>query len=381
MPNPYDWLTKSLKIIEQADWYRQVQVTESQQAPYLNIEQQPLINFGSNDYLGLAQDKRLKRAAQEAIENYGTGSTGSRLVTGHRQIHRDLEEKLAKFKGSQDSLVFSSGYLANLGTIASLVNSRDLVLSDQYNHSSLKNGAKLSLAKVLEYPHSDCSSLRAILNDQRDKYRRCLIVSDGVFSMDGDLCNLPQLIDLSAEFDSMLLIDDAHATGVVGKKGAGTMEYWGMQQVEFIQVGTLSKALGGLGGYVCGSRELIDYLRNRAATWIYTTGLSPADTAAALEALKILETEPSLLLTLQQNVAYLQEKLNIKKYSPIFPIVVQNPSQAIELAKKLKENGIYVPAIRPPTVPTSRLRVSLMASHQFEHIDKLHEVLTQAKIF
>jgi 8-amino-7-oxononanoate synthase len=377
MAKAYSWLEKSLETIEKAGWYRTVKTIGNIEPPFIELEGLNVINFASNDYLGLAADSRLKVAAIKAIEQYGTGATGSRLLTGHRQLHRNLEKSIAQLKGSQDALVFSSGYLANLGTIAALVNNRDLILSDQYNHSSLKNGAKLSQASLQEYPHNDYQTLEKLLKEQRALYRRCLIISDGVFSMDGDLGNLPQLITLAQNFDTMLLIDDAHASGVLGQTGAGSLEHWGISSGEIIQTGTFSKALGSLGGYVAGSTILIDYLRNRAASWIYTTGLSPADTAAALEALVILKTQPQLLQKIQANINYFAELLGTRAQSAIFPILLKDPQQASQLANNLLKNGIFAPAIRPPTVPTSRLRISLMAKHNKEHLDYLYEFLSR----
>jgi len=377
MAKAYSWLEKSLETIEKAGWYRTVKTIGNIEPPFIELEGLNVINFASNDYLGLAADSRLKVAAIKAIEQYGTGATGSRLLTGHRQLHRNLEKSIAQLKGSQDALVFSSGYLANLGTIAALVNNRDLILSDQYNHSSLKNGAKLSQATLQEYPHNDYQTLEKLLKEQRALYRRCLIISDGVFSMDGDLGNLPQLITLAQNFDTMLLIDDAHASGVLGQTGAGSLEHWGISSGEIIQTGTFSKALGSLGGYVAGSTILIDYLRNRAASWIYTTGLSPADTAAALEALVILKTQPQFVQKIQANINYFAELLGTRAQSAIFPILLKDPQQASQLANNLLKNGIFAPAIRPPTVPTSRLRISLMAKHNKEHLDYLYEFLSR----
>ncbi len=381
MSSPYQWLEKSLETIHQASWYRSVQIVETDGGPLVTLQGRSLINFASNDYLGLAGDERLKAAAIAAIRECGTGSTGSRLISGHRKLHQDLEMAIANLKGTQDALVFSSGYLANLGSISALVGSKDLILGDKYNHSSLKNGARLSGATVLDYLHNDWPSLKTSLELKRSLYRRCLILSESVFSMDGDICPLPELVDLAEEFDCMLLIDEAHATGVIGKTGAGSLEHWGYRGRDIIQVGTLSKALGSLGGYVAGSHSLIDYLKNRAATWIYTTGLSPADTAAALEAIKILQDEPQRLDDLWQNVAYLKAglaQLKIKLLpgdSPIFPLVVPDAATALKLAQHLRDGGIFAPAIRPPTVPTSRLRISLMATHQRVHLDRLCEVL------
>ncbi len=343
------------------------------------MEGRSLINFASNDYLGLAGDERLIAAAVEATKKFGTGSTGSRLLSGHRQLHRDLEVAIASLKQTEDALIFSSGYLANLGTIAALVGGRDLIIGDEYNHSSLKNGAKLSGAKFLNYNHLNLEDLQAKLDRYRQQHRRCLIITDSVFSMDGDLCQLPELLALAEAFDCMLLVDEAHATGVMGKTGAGCVEHFHCSGKQLIQVGTLSKALGSLGGYVAGSATLIDFLRNRAPTWIYTTGLSPADTAAALAAIKIVREEPQRRLQLWQNVNLLKQQLShinlLPSESPIICLGLETPAKALTLAKKLKAAGIFAPAIRPPTVPISRIRISVMATHQADLINKLVEVL------
>ncbi|MEH2276135.1 MAG: 8-amino-7-oxononanoate synthase [Nostoc sp.] len=381
--DPYAWLEHSLATIHRADWYRSVQTIHGRPSATVILAGQKVINFASNDYLGLTGDERLMAAATAAIAEFGTGSTGSRLLSGHRELHRDLEEAIAFTKQTEDALVFSSGYLANLGTITALVGKRDLILSDQYNHSSLKNGAILSGAAVVEYPHCDLAVLKIQLNLQRQNYRRCLILTDTVFSMDGDLCPLPALLDLADEFSCMLLVDEAHATGVLGKTGAGCVEHFGCTGKQLIQVGTLSKALGSLGGYVAGSSALIDFLQNRAPTWIYTTGLSPADTAAALAAIKIVQQEPQRRARLWQNVHYLKNLLqqqlpNLKllpSESPILCFQLPSATDALKAGKQLRDAGIFAPAIRPPTVPTSRIRISLMATHEAAHINKLVAVL------
>jgi len=379
--NAYDWIDKSLATIHRANWYRSVQTIQGRGGAVVELDGQKLINFASNDYLGLAGDERLIQAAIAATKEYGTGSTGSRLLSGHREIHRELEKAIAAFKQTEDALVFSSGYLANLGAIAALVNHRDLIFSDQYNHSSLKNGSQLSGAKVINFAHCNLEELQNLLNQHRAQYRRCLIISDSVFSMDGDLCQLPGLINLAANFECMLLVDEAHATGVLGETGAGCVEHFGCTGEEIIQVGTLSKALGSLGGYVAGSAQLIDFLRNRAPTWIYTTGLSPGDTAAALAAIEIVKTEPQRRKKLWENVKLLQKglaELNIlPSESPIICLGLDNAKKALIIAKKLKEKGIFAPAIRPPTVPSSRLRFSVMATHSPEQIEQLVKVIQQ----
>ncbi|EFA72219.1 8-amino-7-oxononanoate synthase [Raphidiopsis brookii D9] len=305
--NPYNWIEESLNTIHRADWYRSVQTINSPPGAVVILSGQKMINFASNDYLGLAADDNLKMSAIEAIRQFGTGSTGSRLLTGDRQLHRELEQAIASTKQTEDAVVFSSGYLANVGTITALVGKRDIIFSDQYNHSSLKSGGILSGGTVIEYPHCDMIVLEKKLKEERQKYRRCLIVTDSVFSMDGDLCPLPNLLDLAEEFNSMLLIDEAHATGVMGKSGAGCVEHFNCTGRELIQIGTLSKALGSLGGYATGSSALIDFLRNRAPSWIYSTALSPADTAAALAGINVVQKEPERRKRLWENVNYLQK--------------------------------------------------------------------------
>ncbi len=379
MTNSYTWLNKSLATIHRANWYREVKAIAGRPGAVVELLNKPVINFASNDYLGLAGDCRLVEAAVDAIQTYGTGSTGSRLLSGHRQLHRELEIAIAACKQTEDALVFSSGYLANLGTVSALVGSRDLILSDQYNHSSLKQGAILSGATIIDYQHNNITDLRQKLETHRSLYRRCLITTDSVFSMDGDLCPLPQLLAIAEEFECMLLVDEAHATGVMGKTGAGCVEHFNCTGRELVQIGTLSKALGSLGGYVAGSAVLIDFLRNRAASWIYTTALSPADTAAATTAIKIIQQETTRREQLWDNINYLKQQLSgldlLPSESPILCLQLQTPTAALNKAQKLLDAGIFAPAIRPPTVPTSRIRISLMAIHERSHLDLLAEQL------
>jgi 8-amino-7-oxononanoate synthase len=380
--DPYAWMEQALETIHRADWYRSVKPIAGRPGAVVTLEGQQVINFASNDYLGLAGDDRLIQAAITATQEYGTGSTGSRLISGHRELHRELERAISNLKQTEAALVFSSGYLANLGTVSALVGKRDLILADQYNHSSLKNGAILSGATILEYSHCDIEQVRQLL-EQRDRYRRCLILTESVFSMDGDFCPLPELLNLAEQFDCMLLVDEAHATGVLGNSGAGCVEHFGCTGRSLIQVGTLSKALGSLGGYVAGSATLIDFLRNRAPSWIYTTGLSPADTAAALAAVAIVQQEPHRRAQLWRNIDYLKHLLaqelpalqfpiphppSPTPHTPILCLQLSTPATAIAIAKSLQQAGIFVPAVRPPTVPTSRLRLTLMATHELAHL-------------
>ncbi len=372
MLNEYSWLEKSLKTIHRANWYRSVKEISGLPGAVIELEGRSIINFASNDYLGLAADPRLINAAIAATKNYGTGSTGSRLLSGHRKLHRKLEKAIASLKQTEDALVFSSGYLANLGTISAVVGQKDLILGDQYNHSSLKNGAKLSQARAIDYLHCNMADLAQKLQQHRANYRRCLITTDSVFSMDGDLAPLPELLSLATKYKAMVLVDEAHATGVMGATGAGCVEYFNCNHQELIQIGTLSKALASLGGYVAGKANLIDFLRNRSATWIYTTGLSPADTAAALAAIAIIKDEPSRREQLWHNVAYLKQQLSsenlLPSESPIMCLMFDSPATALNRSQQLQEAGIFAPAIRPPTVPISRIRLSVMATHELQHL-------------
>jgi len=358
------------------------------------VQGKPLVNFASNDYLGLASHPVLIQAAMDATEKYGTGSTGSRLLSGHRSLHRELEGAIAALKQTEATLVFSSGYLANIGTIAALVGTPDLILSDEYNHSSLINGARMSGTTEMDYRHGDMDHLEKLLATERPNHRRCLILTDSVFSMDGDLCPLPDILTLANRHNAMVLVDEAHGTGVLGARGSGGVEHLGCTGQPLIQMGTLSKALGSLGGYVAGSATLVDFLRNRAPGWIYTTGLSPADTAAALAAVQLIQQEPERRQRLWDNVRYLTRCLDecfsdshpdhpIRRLPSESPIIcLQFPSAAavIDAGQALQRQGLWVAAVRPPTVPTSRLRITVMATHKQQHLDQLVEALRRSYI-
>jgi 8-amino-7-oxononanoate synthase len=384
MAKPYDWIDHALQVVHQANWYRSPVAISSRADAVVKIGGRNTLMFASNNYLGLAGDPRLIEAAIAATQTYGTGATGSRLVSGHLDLHQELETAIASLKQTEAALVFSSGYLASLGTIAAVVGDRDLVLQDAYNHSCLKNGAILSGAKVINYSHANTSSLSQELEQHRDRYRRCLITTDTVFSMDGDLCPLGEIMDLADRYNCMVLVDEAHATGVFGDRGAGVTNALGIN-TPLIQVGTLSKALGSLGGYVAGSAELIDFLRNRAASWIYTTGLSPADTAAALAAVRIVQTEPQRRQQLWQNLTVLKQALSAAQIEPfstesqIVALKVGDTAQTLKMAAYLKQNDIFAPAIRPPTVPTARIRLTLMATHTSAQIEALVDCLIKCQ--
>lgn len=379
-PSPYDWIERSLATIRKANWHRSVTSISGRGGASVMLAGRRFDNFASNDYLGLAGDDRLVEAAVAATREYGTGSTGSRLLSGHRPLHGELERAIADLKQTDDAIVFSSGYLANVGTIAALLGARDGAFCDAYNHSSLRNGVRLSGAQSFEYRHGDVADLERLLQARRSHCRRALIVTDGAFSMDGDLCPLPELLDLGDRYDCMVLVDEAHATGVFGATGSGCVEHFGCRQRPLIQMGTLSKALGSLGGYVAGSAAVVDYLRNRAPSWVYTTGLSPADAAAARTAIAIVRQEPQRRDRLWQHVRTLRDRLPatlppgytlLPSASPILCIQVRDVAAVLAAGAALQSSGLFVSAVRPPTVPSSRLRLTLMATHAPEQLDRL----------
>jgi 8-amino-7-oxononanoate synthase len=328
-------------------------------------------NFGSNDYLGLSADPRVIEAARRAAEEFGWGAGASALVTGWSEVHQALAVDLARFEGAEAAVVFPSGFAANLGTIAALVAAGDAVYADRRNHACLIDGARLSGARLRVYPHNDVGRLEAILDRDRGRFRRALIATDGVFSMDGDLAPLAELAGLAARFGAMLLVDEAHGTGVFGPDGRGAASEAGVADRVSIKVGTLSKALGSVGGFVAGSRKLIDWLVNHARTLIYSTALPPAAVAAAREALQIVQAEPWRRQRVRSLGSRLRAELTTAgldvgpSAGPIVPVLLGEAERAVDLAERLYDRGFLVPAVRPPTVPngTSRLRISLSAAH------------------
>ncbi|MEA1831245.1 8-amino-7-oxononanoate synthase [Methylobacterium durans] len=326
-----------------------------------------LVSFSCNDYLGLANDPRVIAAAQDATARYGAGAGGSRLVTGNHPLLAALEERLARHKGKEAALVFGSGYLANLGITPALVGPRDLVLADVLSHSCLWAGARVSGAEVVRFRHNDLSDLRRLLDRHRPAHKRALILTERVFSMDGDRAPLPEMLALAADFDTWTLVDDAHGLGVVE---AGTRAP--------LEMGTLSKSLGSYGGYVCASRAVIDLLTSRARSFVYTTGLPPASAAAALAALDILEAEPERAARPLRLARRLTARLGLPEAeSAVVPVLVGEAEGALALSTALEARGFLVVAIRPPTVPagTARLRIALSAAHTEAQIDALAEAV------
>lgn len=346
---------------------------EGSQRSRVSIGGQEALLFCSNNYLGLADHPKLKEAAISAVERYGTGSGAARLVSGTMALHEELEARLAAFKGTEAALVFNSGYAANTGIIPALVGRGDIIFSDRLNHASIVDGAILSRSRLLRYPHNDISALRRLLVENWTTGRR-LIVTDGVFSMDGDVAKLEELVAVKHEFDALLMVDDAHGTGVLGAGGRGSVELSGNLGGEIdIQMGTLGKALGSFGAYVASSREIIDYLTNKARSFIFSTSLPPAALAASLAALDLVDSTEgeTLRLRLANNALLFRALLNEKGFctmgseTQIVPVFVGEAETTMEFTRLLLDEGIFVQGIRPPTVPAGscRLRCTLMATH------------------
>jgi len=377
-------LSRELEAIKAAGRYRFLRTIETAQSPRVVLDGREVVLMCSNNYLGLADHPRLLRAAKEAIDRYGTSAVASRLVSGTMTLHEELEAALARFKGTQAALVFNCGYMANVGIVSSLLGPEDVVFSDELNHASIIDGCRLSRARVVVFPHKDMNALEALL--KREKGRRRMIVVDGVFSMDGDIAPLPDMVELAEDYGALLMVDEAHGTGVLGERGAGTVEHFGLTDRVPIQMGTLGKALGGFGAYVAGSDVLREYLINRARSFIFTTALPPADMAMALEAVRMVWEEPQRRRRLHQNVVYLVDGLKSLGFqvtnqgTAIIPVIIGPEDKTMDMSAKLLEYGVFVAGIRPPTVPpgTSRLRVTVMATHAQEDLDKALEAFERA---
>jgi 8-amino-7-oxononanoate synthase len=367
---------QELSQLEKQHLLRRLMVIESYDGPRITVSGRSLLLMCSNDYLGLSGHPALREAAAKAMKRYGFGSGASRLISGTSALHVELESRIAAFKGTESALLFNSGYAANTGIIPAIAGEGDVILSDSLNHASIIDGCHLSRANIVVYPHKDVDRLESALKKNRNA-KRTLIVTDGVFSMDGDIAPLPELLLLAEKYGAILMVDDAHATGVVGKTGRGTAEHFGLAGRVHIQMGTLGKALGSFGAYAAGNRELIEYLINSARSFIYSTSLPPAVCAASLAAFDVVEREPELRETLWKNRDRFVHGLAAlgvvpgSSETPIVPVMLGESEKALKAADKLFEYGLYATAVRPPSVPegAARIRVTVTAAHSSDDID------------
>ena len=383
-----NWLINEVNVIKKKNLHRKLIEIESSMSPEISIGKKKYIQFASNNYLGMTTKRQVIRSSSKILEKYGTGTGGSRLVTGTSDLHNKLERKIAKFKKTQDAIIFSSGYLANIGVISSIARKGDLIFSDELNHASLIDGARMSKANIIIYRHCDMTHLEDELKKIKSNVRK-IIITDSVFSMDGDIAPLDEIVSLSKRYNCISMIDEAHATGVLGKDGSGASEMFGVQKNIDICMGTLSKAVGSVGGYVAGSKVFIDFLKNRARSFIFDTSLPASNLMTSIVAIENIQKSKKLREKLFFNINSITNFLKENNFeyvssgTPIIPIIFGSEIKTLKISKFLFDNGIYIPAVRPPSVPkgSSRIRITLMSNHTLKHINKLKALLKKLKAF
>lgn len=363
--------------------YRKLPINDGPCDAIIKLNGKPVINLSSNNYLGFANHPRLKNAAKAAIDQYGVGSGAVRTIVGNMTIHEELDRLIARFKHEDAALVFQSGFATNAGVIQAITDEHDLIVSDELNHASIIDGVRLSKASRAVYKHSDMQSLELVLKEKRDQYHNVLIITDGVFSMDGDIAKLPEIVKLAKKYKALTYVDDAHGSGVLGRSGRGTVDYFGLHgQVDFI-VGTLSKAIGVVGGYVCGSLAMKEWLLHRGRPLLFSTAMMPSAVAAIIEAFHMLEESTEYTDRLWDNARYFKKQLVEYGFdignseTPITPIMIGEESKTLEFSKNLLKNGVYVSGIVFPTVPKGKGRIRCMVSalHTKEQLDKAVEII------
>jgi glycine C-acetyltransferase len=373
------FLNENLNDLKERGLYNEIDPVEGANGPIIKIGGRDLINLSSNNYLGLATDERLKKEAIAAVEKYGVGAGAVRTINGTLDIHLELESKIAEFKGTEAAIAYQSGFNCNMAAISAVMNKHDAILSDELNHASIIDGCRLSRAKVIRYNHSDMEDLRAKAKEavESGQYNKVMVITDGVFSMDGDVAKLPEIVEIAEEFDIMTYVDDAHGSGVLGK-GSGTVKHFGLSDRVDFQIGTLSKAIGVIGGYVAGKQNLIDWLKVASRPFLFSTALTPADVAAITKAIELILNSTDLQDKMWENSNYL--KAGLKKLgfdigeseTPITPCIIGDEKTTQQFSKRLNEEGVYAKSIVFPTVPrgTGRVRNMPTAAHTKEMLDE-----------
>lgn len=382
---PLSYLSAQLEAWRDAGTYQRLRVLESPCEPMSRFDGREVINLASNNYLGLADHPKLVEAAVNATKKYGAGSGAVRTISGTMSLHMELERRIAAFKNVEACVVFQSGFAANAGTVSAILGPEDHIISDALNHASIIDGCRLSKAKIHVFPHRDAAAVAQIVAGLADKPGRKLLITDGVFSMDGDIGPLPALVEIAERHGAIMMIDDAHSSGVLGRNGRGTVDHFNLHGRVDIQVGTLSKAIGVLGGYVCGSRDLIEFLYHRARPFLFSTSHPPSVAASCLAAFDILEHEPERIEKLWENTRYFKQALKSAGFdtgaseTPITPIMVGEAKTAHAFSQNLFENGLLATGIGFPTVPEGRARVRTIvtATHTREMLDRALEILTR----
>jgi glycine C-acetyltransferase len=382
--DPLSYLSSELESLKQQGLYRQLRVLEGEQASRATFDQKSVVNLSSNNYLGLTTHPRLRQAALDAVEKYGAGSGSVRTIAGTMEMHMELEGRLAAFKNFDAVVVFQSGFAANAGTVSAILTKDDVVISDELNHASIIDGCRLSRAAIKVFPHKDADAARKILSELPAEQRK-LLITDGVFSMDGDLGALPALCEIAEQFGAIMMVDDAHASGVFGHNGRGTIDHFKCHGRVDVQVGTLSKAVGVLGGYVAGTRAFIEFLHHRARPFLFSTSHPPAVAAACIAAIDVLETEPQWMARLWENTAFFKAGLQDlgfntgRSESPITPVIVGDAQVAADMSDKLFHAGVFAQSIGFPTVARgqARLRTIVTATHTREDLEFALEMLAK----
>ncbi len=382
------YLSEQLNELKKKGTHFRLRVLEDEQAPVCTFDGKKVINLASNNYLGLTTHPKLRRAAIEATKKYGVGSGAVRTIAGTMKIHMELEEKIARFKNVEAAVVFQSGFAANAGTVSAVLGKDDFIISDELNHASIIDGARLSRATIKVFRHKDVAHAEELLKEVADKPGHKLLISDGVFSMDGDIAPLPALCDMAEKYGAIMMVDDAHSSGVLGRNGRGTIDHYKVHGRVDIQVGTLSKAIGALGGYVCGSHDLIDFLYHRARPFLFSTSHPPSVAATCFAAFEVLEQEPERIEKLWENTRFWKKELgglgfNIggvntpASETPITPIIIGDGARTMEFSRELFKEGVLGTGIVFPTVPegTARVRTIMTATHTRQELNQALDVL------
>lgn len=380
MSTKLNWISQELDALSQQGLYNHIRTIDSPQGAWLIVDGKRVLNFCSNNYLGLANDGRLKHAAHVAIEKFGVGPAAVRSIAGTLSLHVELEERLAKFKGVEAVITFQSGFNSNGAVLPALVAKEDVIFSDELNHASIIDGARLSGAKIIRYAHNDAKDLEEKIRAARNEksFRRALIVTDGVFSMDGDIAPLPQIVEVAERNDMMLMVDDAHGEGVLGRGGRGIVDHFHMHGRVDVEIGTMSKAFGVVGGYVAGKKEIVEWLHQRGRPFLFSSAVPAADAAACLAAVDILEESTELVDRLWENARYFKNEMRRLGFdtgvseTPITPVMLGDAKLATDFSRALFDNDIFAMAIKYPTVPQgkARLRVMISAAHTKQDLDK-----------
>ena len=377
MTDKLEWIRQELDGLKQQGLYNTIRTIDSPQGAWLTVDGKRVLNFCSNNYLGLANDPRMREAAQRAIDRFGVGPAAVRTIAGTLTLHCELENRLARFKGAEATISFQSGFNSNVATLPALVGKEDVIFSDELNHASIIDGARLSGARIVRYAHNDPGALEETIKNTTD-YGRALIVTDGVFSMDGDIAPLPAIVEVAERHNLILMVDDAHGEGVLGRGGRGIVDHFGLHGRVDVEVGTLSKAFGVVGGYVAGRKEIVEWLHQRGRPFLFSSATTPADTAACLAAVDILESSTELNDRLWENTRYFKGEMKRlgfdtgRSETPITPVMLGEATLAQKFSRTLFDNGVFAMAIGYPTVPKgkARIRVMISAAHSHDDLDQ-----------